>query len=64
LKTMLDNPGQTGWRKMETLSGVIGASRDETARLLIECGARASETGSDVWAYEKNEPLPKSKKVG
>jgi hypothetical protein len=43
---------------METLSGVIGATRDETAQLLIEIDARASETGSDTWAYIKNKPLP------
>lgn len=58
LTQMLNNPGPNGWRKMETLSGVIGASRDETARLLIELGARSSETGQDVWALIKNKPLP------
>jgi hypothetical protein len=58
LREMLDNPGPTGWRTMGTLSGVIGASRDETARLLIEVGARASETGNDTWAYTKDKPLP------
>ena len=60
LRKMLDNPGPTGWRTMKTLSNVIGASRDETAQLLIECGARASETGNDSWAYEKHKPLPTS----
>jgi hypothetical protein len=63
---MLDNPGPTGWRRMETLSGVIGASRDETARLLIEVDARCSEKvadGNDVWAYVKNKPLPRTKRV-
>ena len=58
LKSMLDNPGPTGWHKMETLSSVIGASRDETARLLIEFNARASESGNDVWAYIKDKPIP------
>ena len=58
LQKMLDNPGPSGWRKMDTLSGVIGASREETARLLIEVGARASETGNDTWAYTKDKPLP------
>ena len=60
LRAMLDNPGPTGWRKMKTMSGVIGASREETARLLIELDARASETGNDSWAYRKNKPIPKS----
>lgn len=58
LRQMLSNPGPTGWRKMNTLSNVIGANREETARLLIEIGARASETGTDVWAYITDKPLP------
>lgn len=58
LRQMLDNPGPTGWREMSTMSGVIGMSRDETARLLIEIDARASEAGKDVWAYLKDKPLP------
>lgn len=58
LLIMLKNPGPKGWRKMETLSSVIGASRDDTARLLIELGARASETGNDTWALIKDMPLP------
>ena len=60
LREMLNNPGPTGWRKMATLSGVVGASRDETARLLIDIEARASETAKDTWAYLKNKPLPSS----
>ncbi len=60
LTEMLNNPGPNGWRKMETMSNVIGASRDETARLLIELDARASETGTDAWAFIKDKPLPKS----
>ncbi len=60
LTDMLKNPGPTGWRKMETMAGVIGASREETARLLVELNARASETGEDVWAFIKDKPLPGS----
>jgi hypothetical protein len=60
LRQMLSNPGPNGWRKMATLSGVIGANRDETARLLIEIDARASETENDVWAFLKDQPLPNS----
>jgi hypothetical protein len=60
LTQMLNNPGPDGWRKMSTLAGVIGASRDETARLLIGIEARSSETESDVWAYIKDKPIPKS----
>ncbi len=61
LRMMLDNPGPTGWRNMKTMSGVIGASREETARLLIEVDARASESGNDSWAYTKIKPIPKSR---
>lgn len=60
LRQMLDNPGTTGWRKLVTLSRVIGASPDETARLLIEIGARGSEAEEQVWAYIKEKPLPKT----
>jgi hypothetical protein len=64
LRQMLDNPGPTGWRAMATMSGVIGANRDETARLLIDIGARASENGEDMWAYLNKKPLLSSKKLG
>jgi len=59
LRQMLDNP-KYEWRRMDTLSAVIGATREETARLLIEIGARRSERsdGEDVWSYIKNHPLP------
>lgn len=58
LTEMLNSASPTGWRKMETLSRVIGADRDETALLLIDIGARGSETGNDVWAWQKDHPLP------
>ncbi len=58
LEDMLNNPGPNGWRKISTMSAVIGTNEDETARLLIEVGARASETGSGAWAFVKNKPLP------
>ncbi len=60
LTEMLESPGPTGWRKMETTANVIGASREETARLLVELDARASESGADVWAFVKDKPLPKA----
>lgn len=60
LTELLNNPGKTGWRTMATLSGVIGSTRDDTARLLIEIGARSNEKdGADVWAWTKDKPLPK-----
>ena len=59
LRQMLDDP-KYEWREMETLSNVIGASREDTARLLIEICARRSERsdGEDVWGYVKDHPLP------
>lgn len=58
LASMLKNPGETGWRQLRTMAHVIGATEQETARLLIEMDCRASETGSGGWAYVKNKPLP------
>lgn len=59
LKHMLDHPPQGKiWRRMETLSRVIGASEDETARLLIEMGARGNESEENVWTWIKNARLP------
>lgn len=58
LATMLNKPGPDGWRKLTTMSHVIGATEEETARLLIEMDCRASETGSGGWAYVKDQPLP------
>jgi hypothetical protein len=60
LNMLRNRPAGVEWRKMETLSGVIGAPRDETARLLIAIGARGSETGEDVWALISERPLPQS----
>jgi hypothetical protein len=47
------------WRKLETLSRVIGADEETTKRLLIEIGARGSETDKDVWGLMKYHPLEK-----
>jgi hypothetical protein len=55
---LLNKPPGIEWRKMETLSRVIGATREETARLLISIGARGSEAGDDVWALISEKPLP------
>jgi len=56
LKQMLKNTKHE-WRNMKTLSGVIGANREETARLLIDLDARSDENGKDIWAFIKNKPL-------
>jgi len=51
----------TDWRKLSTLFRVIGADRDTTTRLLIELGARGSETlrpdGEEVWGLISKHPL-------
>ena len=58
LRRMLDNmPENKEWRHLTTMARVIGASKDETARLLIDIGARGSETDSDGWAYITDKPL-------
>ena len=46
------------WRNLSTLMHVIGADEETTKRLLLEIGARASETGEPLWALIKNQPLP------
>ena len=57
LKEMLDQAGPKGWMKMETLSRVIGASKEDTARLPIELKARGNRQDADVWAYIKYHPF-------
>lgn len=58
LKQMLD---REDWRRLSTMSRVIGASQDETRRLLIQLGARASESerpdGEEAWALLSKKPL-------
>lgn len=48
------------WRKLSTLSRVIGADDDTTRRLLIKLGARGSETtkeGDELWGLISKHPL-------
>lgn len=58
LQEMLD---ERPWRKLSTLSRVIGADADTTRRLLIDLEARGSETPSDdgdeVWGLISKHPL-------
>jgi hypothetical protein len=59
LKQMLDdNRFPEKWRKIETLSAVIGASEEETKRLLVELEARGSEKGDGKWGLIKHHPFP------
>ncbi len=51
------------WRKLSTLSRVIGADYDETKRLLIAISARGSELPKDnneeAWGLISKHPLDK-----
>ena len=51
------------WRKLSTLSRVIGADSDETRRLLIAINARGSELPEDndeeAWGLISKHPLDK-----
>ncbi len=53
------------WRKLSTLSRVIGADSDETRRLLIAINARGSELPKDdndeAWGLISKHPLDKVK---
>lgn len=46
------------WRKLSTLSHVIGADEELTKRLLIQIGARADENGKPMWALISRVDLP------
>lgn len=59
LEEMLDDSRFTErWRKLNTLSAVIGANEEETKRLLFEIGARGSENADGKWGLIKNHPFP------
>jgi len=51
------------WRKLSTLSRVIGAEHDETRRLLISINARGSELpkndNEEAWGLISKHPLTK-----
>ncbi|WP_124706310.1 hypothetical protein [Sulfuriferula multivorans] len=47
------------WRKLTTLSRVVGADEETTKRLLIELGARGSEKDDDLWGLLEYHPLEK-----
>ena len=57
LLAMLRTPKHQ-WRKLETLSHVIGADEETTKHLLIKVGARASEDGKSLWGLIERNPLP------
>lgn len=58
LREMLESKD---WRKLSTLSRVVGADADSTRRLLMQLGARGSEKprqdGEEVWGLVTKHPL-------
>jgi hypothetical protein len=48
---------QDRWRKVATLSRVIGADEETAKRLLIEVGARVSEKDDGLWGLIKSHPF-------
>jgi hypothetical protein len=46
------------WRTMKTLSNVVGLTEPETRKLLLEIGARGSETDPTLWGLVSRNPLP------
>jgi hypothetical protein len=57
LLTQMLEKGQN-WRKLRTLSNVIGANEQDTKELLLILGARASETNPELWGLVSRNPLP------
>ena len=54
---LVNRPPGKEWRKLQTLSRIIGANYETTTRLLIDIGARGSETENEVWALLSKKPL-------
>ncbi|GAV19469.1 hypothetical protein MMIC_P0403 [Mariprofundus micogutta] len=62
LKMMLeDDRFPEKWRNINTLSAVIGASKEETKRLLVGIDARGSEKADGKWGLIKYHPFPTQK---
>jgi len=57
LQMLRDTRFQDRWRKMATLSRVIGADEETTKRLLIEVGARGSEKDDGLWGLIESHPF-------
>jgi len=49
------------WRNLNTLMHVIGCDEENTKRLLLEVGARASEDGQPLWGLIERNPLPSAR---
>lgn len=59
LREMLDDERfPDKWRNLSVLCAVVGASQEETKRLLFMAGARGSEKEDGKWGLIKNHPFP------
>src|SRR6266496_3140687 len=47
------------WRRLDTLTHVIGSDAETTKSLLLDLGARASEDGQPLWGLIERNPLGK-----
>ena len=59
LEMLRDKRFDGGWRKLATMSRVVGADEDATKRLLLEVGARGSERDDGMWGLIENHPFDK-----
>lgn len=60
LEKMLRDPRfEERWRRITTLSRVVGADEETTKRLLIEIEARGSEKDDGLWGLLEYHPLDK-----
>ena len=57
IKLLEDERFPEQWRKLSTLSSVIGSNNETTKRLLIEVEARGSESNNELWGLTKYHPL-------
>ena len=57
LQMLRDGRFQDRWRKLSTLSRVVGADEDGTKRLLIDVGARGSEKDDGLWGLIESHPF-------
>lgn len=56
-KMLDDNRFPDRWRKLSTLSRVVGANEETTMRLLIDVDARGSEKDDGLWGLIKHHPF-------
>ncbi len=50
--------GGHNWRSLSALANVTGLTESEAKRLLVEIGARGSETDPSKWGLVSRNPLP------